>query len=288
MVKLVLDRSVFHGERFQRLKGALGEQSRSSVRVFVSVTLLEETLAFWFHRRAQETKEHLQFLLGVTKERWFEDPYTIFKIELGKLSCRGDYWFMSRKDEGRLREQIESLCRGWEPNQNQLHRALLLSKDRYRRMKVLREVGKKARRFMSAEWKKLVKPGKKLSYVDTKAAWQSFQNKHLIEFGTDLIVKKDFYGCRKVAIRRWERERWRCPFFNEWATGLLYTQFYAMRYQSDPIDKGAQPDTEHLMYLLKADAILSEEKGFMRRAFEDLYAAWGKRYLTIQEMAEIN
>jgi hypothetical protein len=97
MVKLVLDRSVFHGDRqFQTLKEVLGEKSRFSVRIFVTAMLIEETLGYWFFCKADEAKEHLRFLLDVTNERWFADPYTICKVELGKLPYRTEYWFMPR------------------------------------------------------------------------------------------------------------------------------------------------------------------------------------------------
>lgn len=58
-----------------------------------------------------------------------------------------------------------------------------------------------------------------------------------------------------------------------------------MEDQSSPIDVNAQPDLDLMTHLLSADALITNEKGFMRRAFDDLWRPRGKVLFTSEEFA---
>jgi len=117
-------------------------------------------------------------------------------------------------------------------------------------------------------------------------AWANVLHRQLDSFGRDLIVRKHLYlaGRRGVAIKTWTETRERCPFFTGWVKGLLYTQFYAAYYSNLQIDEHSQADIQHLIYLERADVLVSEDRKFMRQAFLDLYQREGKQYWTLDDL----
>ena len=131
---------------------------------------------------------------------------------------------------------------------------------------------------------KLNEVGKKRS--DVTETWESFRDNNLVKFGEGLIKRKKFCPrlLRCIAIRRWRNNREHCPYFTDWVVGLHYIQYYAMRYPNEQIDKNAQSDIQHLLYLRDSDAIVSEDQRFMKKAWEELYKPKGKLYFNIDDL----
>jgi len=147
----------------------------------------------------------------------------------------------------------------------------------------MRKIGTEMRSTISSGVKKL---GLKHGKMAQELSWKTFRTKHLYKFGKDLIGNKNFNKIwfKHIAVFYWAFNKKRCGYFTEWATGLLYMQYYAMTYPNDAIDKNAQADIQHLIYLRDADGIISEDLSFMKKAWEELYKDRGKLYLSIEDL----
>jgi hypothetical protein len=67
---------------------------------------------------------------------------------------------------------------------------------------------------------------------------------------------------------------------------MTYLGYYSATRPNDAIDRNAQADLDLMTHLLCADALVTNETGFMRKAFEDLWRPQGKVIFTSPEFAE--
>jgi len=121
---------------------------------------------------------------------------------------------------------------------------------------------------------------------DIRESWEDVLSRGLIKLGTDLITKQAYHTkfLKWVTHKRWKRNPSGFSFFKDWVTGILYMQYYAMKYQNEPLDKNAQSDIQHLLYLRMADGIVSEDQKFMKEAWRELYRARGKQYYSVADL----
>jgi len=84
---------------------------------------------------------------------------------------------------------------------------------------------------------------------------------------------------------RWARDRNSYPFFTQFAENAVYQEMRFMTDHTASIDLNAQADLDILTHLLRADALVTNETGFMRTAFEDLWRARRKTIFDSSEFA---
>lgn len=284
--RILLDRSACSGPQFQKLKMALLTTVPRFGEVLVTPMLLAETLGLWHSNpRSPEAGEHLRFILEIGSGRWFEDPFSIFKMELCAHTLPDRHYLLPKPSQDIWEQNIRAVIAGGAARPGMLQRVNAgVQKERERAAK-LRKIGVKIRNEVARQFR-TINPGKKLSDVDVKEAWASMLQTQLNRFGEGLIVRKRLYqaGRKSDALRTWGNTKDRCPYFTNWVKGLLYTQFYAAYYSNSKIDEHSQADIQHLIYLEHADVLVSEEKAFMRQAFMDLYQESGKQYWTLDEL----
>jgi len=66
---------------------------------------------------------------------------------------------------------------------------------------------------------------------------------------------------------------------------MAYLGYYAGHVEQ-AIDKNAQADLNLLSLLLNADIVVSNERRFLRTAFQELWAPHGKTLFTVPEFVE--
>jgi len=99
--RITLDRSVFHGENFNRLASSSLEKACRSRKIAIYHTpiLIEETLNLWLKPEKRDgLKEHLCFLITIGNGRIFKDRGEIWSGELEGKSER-EYLFLSKTDQ---------------------------------------------------------------------------------------------------------------------------------------------------------------------------------------------
>lgn len=87
----------------------------------------------------------------------------------------------------------------------------------------------------------------------------------------------------RAVADRWARNKRSYPFFTACIIGMLYMGQYAMTQQNKPIDLNAQADLFLMTHLLHSDVLVSNETGFLKDAFNDLWRPWGKQLMTSTE-----
>ena len=82
---------------------------------------------------------------------------------------------------------------------------------------------------------------------------------------------------------RWAKDKSQYPYFTAFVMNMLYIAHNAMPRPGAPIDINAQADLDLMTHLLHADALISNETGFLRQPFEDLWRPRGKVLFGSQE-----
>jgi len=133
-----------------------------------------------------------------------------------------------------------------------------------------------------------VSTGIRAEVADWKKAVRYQPNKHGVpDFGRFVRTEIDHAGREfieslikaknKAAIAdRWERSKSFYPYFTQFVYNMLYISHYAMTKPNAPIDLNAQADLNVMAHLLHAEVLVSNETGFLRTAFEEIWKPQGK------------
>lgn len=85
--------------------------------------------------------------------------------------------------------------------------------------------------------------------------------------------------------RYWKNNKNTCPYFNKYIEGFLFVRWYAMKVPGKRhLDKNWLEDLEYLIYLIEADGMVAEEKGFMKEACEALFP--NKDFMNVDECTQ--
>lgn len=84
---------------------------------------------------------------------------------------------------------------------------------------------------------------------------------------------------------RWSKDKDAYPYFTTFVKNMAYISFCAATRPNEKIDLNAQADLDLMTHLLRADVVVSNETGFLRSAFDDLWRPNGKVLFTSQEFA---
>jgi len=87
----------------------------------------------------------------------------------------------------------------------------------------------------------------------------------------------------EVKFDAWKRNPTKFPHFTAFVGFWIYSLYDAERNQNSALDRNWQSDAEQLCFLVDVDAMVSSERGFMKRAFEALWQPSQKRFFTPEE-----
>lgn len=90
-----------------------------------------------------------------------------------------------------------------------------------------------------------------------------------------------------AVANRWASAKMKYPYFTTFIINMLYIAHHAMTKPNDKIDLNAQADLDLMTHLLHADALVSNETGFLRQAFEDIWHPRGKVILTSEQFVDL-
>lgn len=91
----------------------------------------------------------------------------------------------------------------------------------------------------------------------------------------------------RAVSTRWHRDPAAYRYFTQFVENMVYKEALFVSDPSAPIDLNAQPDLDLMTFLLDADVFVTNEKGFARRAFEDIWRPRGKVLFTSAEFAKL-
>jgi hypothetical protein len=105
---------------------------------------------------------------------------------------------------------------------------------------------------------------------------KQYLRKELIPAGREFLSKLVPAKNVGAVADMWARNPWFYPYFTTLVRDMLYISFYAMTRPNAPLDINAQADLNVMSHLLNAEILVTDEQGFMRTAFDDLWKENGK------------
>ena len=276
-IRIVFDSNIFDIENFESLEKSPLRRLFAARRVapVYGHVFIEETLRAYgaAGKRDFLVTRWLPFIVA-TCDRICNDFNGIFHEELVCGRGRHARKIMSRKDYERFKERLpriplDGTWRAWHASKAERD---IEDGKRAAQRKVSKEI-----RAEVADWKKLVgyQPNKHGLPDFTKYVQKEIDHAGRAFIST--LIKTRNIG---AVADRWVRQKPDYPYFTEFVQNMLYMAYYAMTKPNAPLDLNAQADLNVMAHLLQADILVSNEKGFLRKAFEDLWRPRGKVLMT--------
>lgn len=277
--RITLDRSVFHGENFNRLASSSLEKACRSRKIAIYHTpiLIEETLNLWLKpEKRDELKEQLCFLIAIGNGRIFNETGEIWSGELEGKSER-QYLFLSKPDQENKIAFLNRFTKKEENVEDLVKEVLPIKANNREKASNLREIfiGK---RNETAQSRKLSP-----NLPKSSLSFQSYYDLNCDALGAG-VIRSHVKTSRspEELIEKWTRDKSRYPYFTLWIKAFLYANFYARYSSNDPIDWNTQMDISLIVMAKNLDAVISNDLAFIRSAFGALYGT-RKEYLTLED-----
>jgi hypothetical protein len=286
-MRVIFDRSAFHGERFAALAASPLLQLVASKRVVITHTpvFLDETLSsFGSARAGDEWCTHMAFALDVCNGGIFLDKEQIWHNEL--VCGRGPF-------ARHLIPERPSKNYGSRPRLIETIRQRIATGDlskEWAESAAEREDAQQKRtnqKAISREVREEVADGLRTRRLTGSLAgypFKQFQKSEFTHTGRLLMGLVDSRRAEALAAQ-WERAPTRCPFYSAFVEGFLFHGYHAAVEHNQRIDRNAQADYEQLAYLTWADLVVSNDEGFFRAAFDAIWRPRGKRLESAESFA---
>lgn len=276
-MKIIFDRSAFHGSRFDLLQRSrlLQLTKERKVLVFHTSVFIEETVRMR-QSRNDELKRQVPFLLAICNGGWFR-PLLFSSLVAPKSVCREElegttngpliHYFLRRQIESHLRKLIEGP--GALP---ELDQAAAVWQENEQKKKMQRALLKDVRRA-----------GGRIKGESFSEYYQSVVDGYPQRLIQE-VISVDQPDAKALA---WSLDPAKFPHFTAFAELFAYGRYDAEQNQHSPLDWNWQSDAEQLCFLVDVDLIVSSDQQFMRRAFDELWKPKGKRMLTPEELVKL-
>lgn len=284
ILRVVFDTNTFMPERFGLLaNGPLLQLCKAGriVPVYGHVFLEEMWRAYGNEKRRPYLVEQWIPFISATVQRFCNDFITIWHRELVQGHGRKTNIYMPTLHQesllaGLSKVPLDGSWKAWHSAQKQL------AEEEAKRT-AQREISKDIRKEVA---EKLKAAGYNKQQHGGPVPFDEFFAREGDLAGRGFI--KALVRCHnpEEVANRWSRDKAAYPFFTTFVRNMTYMAYYAATRPNDGIDLNAQADLDLMTHLLHADALVSNEKGFLRKAFDDLWRPMGKVRFTSEEFAE--
>lgn len=283
-LRVVFDTNAFSPGNFELLEqGPMRKLCRNDrIAPIYGHVFVEETLrAYGVERKREElVKRWLPFVVD-TADRICNDFVGIWHEELVQGRGPNTRIFMPRRNYERFVSRVQNIpldgsWNAWDATQEERD-----IDDRKRAAQ--REISKSIRKEV-ADWRKVVRYDPKkhgASHLD------EYLEKEVDHAGREFLPALVKCKNQRAVTDRWSRAKAQYPYFTNFVMNMLYMAHHAMTKVNDGIDLNAQADLDLMTHLLHADVLVSNETGFLRTAFEDLWRPRGKVIFTSQQFVDL-
>ena len=286
-LRVILDRSAFHGERFDLLNASPLRHLTSAriVEVYLTQVFLNETLTAYGSRKPVAWRQHLAFALDVCNGGIFLDKYDIWREEL--VMGRGPFArrLLPERESKRYdsRPEVVALLRA-AAETGDLDRLWIDSKierdESYNKSVNQQEISERIRKEAKARL------GAKPTQADLAGyPYKQFRRTELIRTGRHLMSVVT--PRPRTLANQWALAPLRFPYYTAFVDGFLYNGYYAALEQGKRIDRNAQADYEQLAYLTWADLVVSNDASFFTHAFDAIWKGRGKRMESAESFVKL-
>lgn len=268
MERVILDRSIFHRDKFTSLQQSPLSSlvARNVLRILYTSAFIEETLMFAI-RNPQPFLEQWHYIVSLNHTLWFQTPERILPIELGRKTRRDDFYFVKPESILKVLYNAPKFASRSVPQQeinatlNEVKRNYEIRDDfRTKRLKLRDEYPQANYNFDD--------------YFEANTEW-------LIKDGL-MKYHKNSRGYLTV----WQNNRSELNFTEKYLRGWFSTMFIPLIDHKVKVDKNDRIDAAQLAYLEWADTFVSDDLGFLPRAFRLLYPNGDKTLMTSQEFIQ--
>jgi hypothetical protein len=242
---------------------------------------LEETFrAYGVENKRQDLIEHWLPLIAETVDRFCDDFIGIWHKELVQGRGPKTNIFMARRDQDKLLARLPSVpldgsWRAWHASKE--------ARDVEDAKRDAQRGTSKVIRQEVADWRKAVNYQPKRHGISSLAR---FFESEVEEAGRLFLIAHVKCKNPNAVADRWARAKLQYTYFTTFVINMLYIAHHAMTKPNNKIDLNAQADLDLMTHLLRADALVSNETGFLRQGFEDLWQPRGKVIFTSQQLAD--
>lgn len=288
-MRLMFDRSAFHGDSFQRLVASeLAERvARGQVSVFHNPVFLDETVQSYGSKEpVKDWQAHLAYAVKLCNGGIFLSKMDIWQGEIVRDFGPGAPYLHPPTDSrhytsfsrmlGLLQHAAESgdLQTEWRESAEE-------REDTHRKKNNQKGIFSQLRKEVAVAVRERRVSGKPKDYPFSEMMKSEF-----VGTGREFMSVVDEERHAELADQ-WSQNPKRYPFYSAFVEGALYAAYYAMIENNRPLDRNAQADYEQLSYLLWADVIVSNDANFFHSAFQALWAPHGKRLVSAEGLDEL-
>jgi hypothetical protein len=283
-MRIIFDRSSFHGKRFELLTSSslrrLAAQRR--VEVFHTATFLDELIQSYGSAKTSSSwwREHLRYATQICNGGMFLAVDDIWRSELvdgwgtasRHLLQHGSFvgfqaTLLQTADTGDLsQEWAES-----EPERIDTRRKKIKQ----------RAIFREAREAVAQARKEGKLRGRLRDYPFSDYCRSEFTRN-----GRALMRIVDKERATELADL-WEANPEGFPYYTAFVEGFVYSQYYAAIEHNRRLDGNEQADYEQLAHLIWAYVVVSDDQAFFRSAFDTLWKPRGKRMQSAASFVEL-
>lgn len=284
-MRTVLDSNVFSVSHFDLLADSPLRKLSKVGRVvpIYSAVMLEETVHAYAVPRKREDLlgRWIPFILE-TAPRFCDDLPSVWHKELVQGRSSEAAMYMSPKKCRAVAHELAHIPADGSWDSLQAAAAEIRIEDERKRARRANSID------MRAEVAKLAKAAGVARILDPNVDLVSKTRNHLMSMlGPSLIQRFVTPSGWQGVASRWHRNKAAYPFFTQFVENAIFQETLFMTDHSAGVDLNAQADLDILTCLLQADALVTNETGFMRTAFERLWRPRGKIIFTSAEFASL-
>lgn len=283
-LRVVFDTNVFSAAHFKTIEKspmkALCHAGR--IQPVYGHVFIEETLrAYGVTTARQALLEQWLPFIADTVDRFCEDFVTIWRRELVQGHGRKTNIFMSTRTQQRLLNGLRAI-----PSDGTWHGLVGTQIERR-----LEDQKRAEQRQISLSMRDEVialrrnKRERARKQDDVPARSNSFYEEILSEEGRAYIEANVPCVNPREVWKRWSREKMDYPYFTAFVVNMICMQDHAVNRPNEKIDLNAQADLDLMTHLLHADVLVSNETGFLRHAFDQIWRRQGKVLFTSEQFA---
>jgi len=258
-MKIIFDRSIFHGNNFDKLQQSKIKElvDKRSIKVYFNTAFWEETLRLAAKDKSK-LKEQLLFLLCIDTGNWFRPIENIIDFEIRQTEPFPNDYFMFSAEEIVLKQKyFLDIAHG----------------------KI--DISKAIADYENNVWPKM---NKRRCVIKNycKNNNQSYQNFN------DFFHKEKTYFLNQIKARHKinyeiEKNISNYPLTESYLKAYMTCYYVPLNNKKIGDDRNNRMDAEQLAFLIFSDIMVSEDTKFMKEAFSLLYDSTDKKLLTCDQ-----
>jgi len=259
MYKIIFDRSILHGDKFDILQSSrLNKLVQSKkIKLFYTPRFLIETLAL-APKRADECRVHMNWLIKLNDARWFHLFDEIIRSELNNQVLPNKYYLVEDAKRTDWLSRLSPFLKGKSD--------VVPGLEEYRN----RESSYKTKVRTTL-----------LAYRDQTPLSQYDLDRSLDQFVKDMLNKFEIADGKESGVyqTKWDRDRFTCRYTERYLRALFGTIWIPLSNRNLGIDRNDLADAEQLSYMPWADIFVSDDHKTMESNFDFLYHDWKGKLL---------